>query len=314
MQKRQNIKQFSALMPESRRNLSVDNVLSSETEQNNRTDTMGKKGKKSRKGAAKAKEKTSALPSTPNLQVSEQPNSTGITDMSDDEFMCAQFRKIAFLSCGQCLHGSVPWSLMMQIAGMDTFMTNIHVLDGAEIAAAMMIEAPEEGLDMHLVIALASMGTNISLSPFFMSDEIANGFLYTRIIAETIQAFEAWAWPQGSDIEDNKSVRKLLKLRRKLDSHLKLIKFFNDRIPCDCLKQKLEETKGNNKCMCYNCGGFKDDKELLDCSACGLVKYCGKACQDEDWESHKLMCREFRKSTLKACKVALDRKVAMDTK
>ena len=40
---------------------------------------------------------------------------------------------------------------------------------------------------------------------------------------------------------------------------------------------------------CNQC--FKQFGDLQRCSACGLMKYCGRACQKEDWKIHKAECK-----------------------
>ena len=39
---------------------------------------------------------------------------------------------------------------------------------------------------------------------------------------------------------------------------------------------------------CKNCG--EKEKELLKCSRCKKVYYCGADCQRKNWPSHKLIC------------------------
>lgn len=39
---------------------------------------------------------------------------------------------------------------------------------------------------------------------------------------------------------------------------------------------------------CKNCG--EREKELLKCSRCKKVYYCGADCQRKNWPTHKLTC------------------------
>jgi hypothetical protein len=34
--------------------------------------------------------------------------------------------------------------------------------------------------------------------------------------------------------------------------------------------------------------------ELKECAACRAVRYCGKACQKEDWPAHKATCKRLQ--------------------
>merc|ERR1712098_6349 len=47
---------------------------------------------------------------------------------------------------------------------------------------------------------------------------------------------------------------------------------------------------------CASCGVLeKSEKEFQKCSRCGFVFYCSKACQRNDWQNHKQVCKEIRK-------------------
>jgi MYND finger len=49
---------------------------------------------------------------------------------------------------------------------------------------------------------------------------------------------------------------------------------------------------------CAACGLTKDDSSssrLFQCSRCGVVHYCGVACQKQDFARHKKDCRDVQK-------------------
>jgi len=47
---------------------------------------------------------------------------------------------------------------------------------------------------------------------------------------------------------------------------------------------------------CANCGVLeKSENQFQKCSRCGFVFYCSKACQRNDWQNHKQVCKEVRK-------------------
>jgi MYND finger len=50
--------------------------------------------------------------------------------------------------------------------------------------------------------------------------------------------------------------------------------------------------------QCAACGLTKDDSSssrLFQCSRCGVVHYCGVACQKQDFAKHKKDCRDVQK-------------------
>lgn len=57
---------------------------------------------------------------------------------------------------------------------------------------------------------------------------------------------------------------------------------------------KKEKDGEKEKCGC--CGRVAD---LKACAGCGLVKYCNKDCQRQDWKGHKVECGKGKKSIKK---------------
>ena len=45
--------------------------------------------------------------------------------------------------------------------------------------------------------------------------------------------------------------------------------------------------------ICDNCGDKDDPTALLRCARCGLVWYCGRACQRAHWAKHRLRCAKL---------------------
>jgi hypothetical protein len=59
--------------------------------------------------------------------------------------------------------------------------------------------------------------------------------------------------------------------------------------PADCAG------KGGWTCAC--CGitaQISWSGKLKECAACRAVRYCGKACQKEDWPAHKATCKRLQ--------------------
>lgn len=51
-----------------------------------------------------------------------------------------------------------------------------------------------------------------------------------------------------------------------------------------------------DKCSNPSCSSASDNSELLECSSCHTVRYCGKLCQTTHWEEHKPVCKEVRRA------------------
>merc|ERR1712034_221544 len=63
-------------------------------------------------------------------------------------------------------------------------------------------------------------------------------------------------------------------------------------------KIKFHKHHGNKRALvkCASCGvSEKSEKHFQKCSRCGFVFYCSKACQRNDWNQHKQICKEIRK-------------------
>ena len=51
--------------------------------------------------------------------------------------------------------------------------------------------------------------------------------------------------------------------------------------------------QGGAAAGCWRCGGA-GGAGLRACGGCGVARYCGRACQKEDWARHKPVCRAVR--------------------
>ena len=82
------------------------------------------------------------------------------------------------------------------------------------------------------------------------------------------------------------------------DEH-SLVRFFQKRIPCDCLDEKYANVKCIPKMgLCDNVkcgltGRIAVRSEMLCCSRCKKANYCSTKCQEKDWKRHKEWCRSF---------------------
>jgi len=57
-------------------------------------------------------------------------------------------------------------------------------------------------------------------------------------------------------------------------------------------RAKKKEAKEENGGCLWNCAGCgSSDKDNNRCTACYLVWYCGKECQENEWENHKNACK-----------------------
>merc|ERR1712098_568478 len=84
---------------------------------------------------------------------------------------------------------------------------------------------------------------------------------------------------------------------------LKLVSDLSEKpalIPTESQVENMKSHRfaGNFRALvkCASCGVLeKSEKEFQKCSRCGFVFYCSKACQRNDWQNHKQVCKEIRK-------------------
>ncbi len=70
-----------------------------------------------------------------------------------------------------------------------------------------------------------------------------------------------------------------------------VVKFFANRIPCQCLEQKLSEVKSEARlAICDCCGMKRERKQLFLCGRCLVFQYCSKSCQQKHYPTHKSNC------------------------
>lgn len=68
---------------------------------------------------------------------------------------------------------------------------------------------------------------------------------------------------------------------------------------CECDACKRDETPN-----CETCSEA-DPAKLRNCSDCGKATYCSKACQQADWNYHKLYCQRYKQKDVdRGCKVS----------
>lgn len=80
-------------------------------------------------------------------------------------------------------------------------------------------------------------------------------------------------------------------------SSIKLKKFFQARVPCQCLHPPKKQTKTEEfgKCCFDDCGERKALSRLSTCAGCRSVYYCCADCQRFDWPVHAQDCQRLRK-------------------
>jgi len=76
----------------------------------------------------------------------------------------------------------------------------------------------------------------------------------------------------------------------------RIISYLKKRIPCSCLDAKYKEVKSLPKMgLCSTCKGKFELSSLMSCGSCRKKHYCSVACQAADWESHKGLCKIWKK-------------------
>jgi len=203
----------------------------------------------------------------------------------------------------ECQHGCPPPRLGHYdptADGMRILMNHL-ALSGREAAVKMLQDCPA-CLNETTLKVLASTGTNCFLNDGELRGPNPRGQaeLMAVKLAEIILIFEnvvpPSSGPQSNDAFMNKQDQKWIQDMLNLDSRRKLAKFYAKRIPCNCLDDVKQAARDDRTGKCNSCWKTAEDASLLNCSACGLVKYCSKECQVEDWSKHKNGCKLWRNS------------------
>ena len=72
------------------------------------------------------------------------------------------------------------------------------------------------------------------------------------------------------------------------------VKFFAERIPCNCLKEIYSRAKSEPKLVyCQNCKKGKDRKHMFLCGGCMWAHYCSVECQEAHYSSHCSLCKNL---------------------
>ena len=150
-----------------------------------------------------------------------------------------------------------------------------------------------------LIKGLAALGA-VNLHMGFAGEVSLEEALDSAFRTADIMAFLEWIihMRQCANIDFTKEEMnlKLDHVRCNLDSRKKLVTFFADRIPCNCLDVALRSVQDINTGKCRNCDRIcKDTGELQDCAGCHMVKYCSRECQREHWPKHRDICSRQHK-------------------
>ena len=88
-----------------------------------------------------------------------------------------------------------------------------------------------------------------------------------------------------------------------------VVKYFRQRISCNCLDKKYQEVKSITKQgFCCNPGcslpsRMVERKKMLRCTQCGESNYCSRECQVAHWSYHKEGCRKYAENKAKCHRV-----------
>ena len=164
-----------------------------------------------------------------------------------------------------------------------------------DVFVKMMLGSPgchRNGIVKHI----ASLGTHNML----LNSETTDGEVFGRKAASLILFFEAFMADTIYIREDSRigfrfpdARLRLCEQQHNLDSVRKLAKFFSKRIPCHCLDDLAMTAPRTARCK--GCKESAESTSLMACSACGIIKYCSKACQVQNWPEHKTLCKELQK-------------------
>ena len=93
------------------------------------------------------------------------------------------------------------------------------------------------------------------------------------------------------------TAREFMKCRDAIDGcDRSIIKFYAERMPCECLKKKyaiVKASQPHKMGKCAHCKERKERRQLLLCSGCNRQQYCSMKCQASQWPDHKEKCMNY---------------------
>ena len=93
----------------------------------------------------------------------------------------------------------------------------------------------------------------------------------------------------------SENYEKTLKYNRDVCSERGIINCLIRETPCGCMDSKKAEGKGMDKTNpCLGCCNPFPKTSLFYCTGCQTVQYCSKACQVNEWPSHRNFCKSLK--------------------
>lgn len=168
---------------------------------------------------------------------------------------------------------------------------NLSGLDGLTVGLERHLEVLKDTAMRKMVIEFfLSIGTN------FILRENING---ARVMSGTITILEHYNGEDNLGSAMSSSMSKIGYFCGSFDgvAEKDVIRFYNRRIPCACLKERYSEVK---KCQdrsgrCFRCKKLTSYEILKPCTRCNYAQYCSTECHVADWPYHEDGCNIMRK-------------------
>jgi len=215
------------------------------------------------------------------------------------------------VSSDPCPHGA-PLD-MKAVPGVTAFLEHFYSFNAPLILAKVTDELEKldrdevmrTGVPMATLKVLYSLGTHYLLDPNLGASLGTKMAHVTAMVTTMIESF----FDQHND--DDNAIEMCEKIQQsylKIDSRKRLVAYFADHIPCNCLAEEMEAVHNDRSEMCSDCcRTADDDTTLFDCTGCRLVKYCGRECQVKHWRlGHKHLCRPIRERLSQEAEEAME--------
>ncbi|KLO17128.1 hypothetical protein SCHPADRAFT_926067 [Schizopora paradoxa] len=143
-------------------------------------------------------------------------------------------------------------------------------------------EAISSGVIRTLVRVAANQQYKCLEKPVYLLNEIQLGLVFKDILTDAITSMKHIA-------EGNLDVSRLLQSAT-LSFQEEWAKFSSLLLEHAVILELFDNDHGIERGSCACCQQMSERKEFKQCSGCGIILYCSKACQRRDWPRHRKMC------------------------
>ena len=255
---------------------------------------MGKKSKKKKGGATKAKTATAAADT-------ERSEISAIAAVNIIDTMCKHG-----LDCSQLTLESDVSKFSLSFFNRKTFSVAEHFMDHFDEFIGVWNNDKQRQLAIDVMLR---QGTNLIIGA--SGENYSFDFQLAKECAIAVLLLEEHDG-KGMDLTLTCCTLENAVKVANLCSYREVLSFYKKRISCECLKEKYKQVKKKQPTKlgcCWNCRKHVDRSTLMACSSCKVTLYCSRKCQKEHWSAfggHKEECSQmvedqkmakFRKAT-----------------